>query len=415
MTDIDRLLKRWLAAGVLTAEAAAGIRAFEAKQVKEDGPGAAAPWQAMNAAGAQWQAMDAAGVKWQGIVALVLGAMLLACGVALFVSAHWDELGPVARLTVAMALVAVFHVCGGMARASFRGLSTALHAVGTVAAGASIALVGQIFNMEEHWPAAVLLWALAALAGWILLRDEAQEALALLLAPAWIVCEMAYAMERHIGQNVFVGRALLTWGVLYLTYFLGSRRHVVKGILFAAGAIAGLAGIALMVTGWESYAATETLVPFSTRVWAWVALGALPLAIAAFHRHKGLIPPALGVGLAIALPWSTRTWTVTQTLGARSSSHTQSEPNLTAYALVALLAVFLCWWGVREGSKALVNLGIVGFGMAVAWFYLSDILSRVGRSLGLITLGVLFLAGGWILEKMRRRILARMGGTEAAQ
>ena len=32
----------------------------------------------------------------------------------------------------------------------------------------------------------------------------------------------------------------------------------------------------------------------------------------------------------------------------------------------------------------------------------------MNRSLGLIGLGVLFLAGGWALEKMRRRILARM-------
>ncbi len=35
-------------------------------------------------------------------------------------------------------------------------------------------------------------------------------------------------------------------------------------------------------------------------------------------------------------------------------------------------------------------------------------MNELNRSLGLIGLGVLFLAGGWALEKMRRRILARM-------
>jgi hypothetical protein len=45
----------------------------------------------------------------------------------------------------------------------------------------------------------------------------------------------------------------------------------------------------------------------------------------------------------------------------------------------------------------------------VAWFYFSDILDKVGRSLGLIGLGVLFLAGGWALEKTRRSLVARMG------
>jgi hypothetical protein len=39
----------------------------------------------------------------------------------------------------------------------------------------------------------------------------------------------------------------------------------------------------------------------------------------------------------------------------------------------------------------------------------------MGRSLGLIGLGVLFLAGGWVLEKMRRRLLGRMRPTGASE
>lgn len=65
--------------------------------------------------------------------------------------------------------------------------------------------------------------------------------------------------------------------------------------------------------------------------------------------------------------------------------------------------------GSETGSRALVNLGIAGFAAAVTWFYFSDVFSALGRSLGLIGLGLLFLAGGWILERTRRRILARMG------
>ena len=68
----------------------------------------------------------------------------------------------------------------------------------------------------------------------------------------------------------------------------------------------------------------------------------------------------------------------------------------------------MIWWGVRQTSKALVNLGIVGFGLTVVWFYFSNILDKFGRSLGLIGLGVLFLAGGWALERMRRRLIAEM-------
>jgi uncharacterized membrane protein len=78
---------------------------------------------------------------------LILGGILLASGVALFVSAHWDELGPGWRYTLVILMVTVFHVGGALAREKYHGLSTALHAVGTTSTGAAIALIGQIFNI----------------------------------------------------------------------------------------------------------------------------------------------------------------------------------------------------------------------------------------------------------------------------
>jgi uncharacterized membrane protein len=389
MADIESLLNRWQTAGVLDTAAATRIRAFEEEQAK---PG---------------------GLRWQGMVALILGAILLGCGVVLFVSAHWDELGPAARFAIVIAMVAIFHLAGGYVRKDFLGLSTTLHAVGTVSTGAAIALVGQIFNIQEHWPAAVLMWALAALAGWILLRDQAQETLTLLLFPAWMLSELGFYMDGSIGEDVYIGRFLFVWAIFFLTFFLASKHKVVQGILFAVGAIAATTGVVLMLTGWVSWSSEQSFIPFSTRVWAWIALAALPLAIAAFHGHKGLTPPALAVAFSIALPWCNRTWSETYNWGNGGKGvFTRTEPNLAAHALVALFAVFLCWWGVRLASKALVNLGIVGFAVAVAWFYFSDIWDKMNRSLSLIGLGVLFLAGGWALEKMRRRILAGMESSE---
>lgn len=302
-------------------------------------------------------------------------------------------MSPGARYVLVLAIVAVFHVGGGLARESFPGLSTVLHAVGTLAVGPAVALVGQTFNIEAHWPAAVLVWALAALAGWMLLRDQAQQTLALLLMPEWMVCELAYHADGYIGDSVYVGRVLFTWAILYLTFFVGSRRKVVEGFLFAAGAIAAVSGVAAMLSNWASWSAGQSFIPFGTRAWAWIAIAALPLVIAAFHGHKGLIPMAAAVAFALTLPWCS----------------TKAEPNLLAHVLVAGFAVFLCAWGVKLASRSLVNLGIAGFAAAVTWFYFSDVFSALGRAFGLIGLGILFLAGGWVLEKTRRGILARMG------
>jgi uncharacterized membrane protein len=406
MPDIEGLLSRWQSAGVLEADAANRIRAWEAEQKHRSESSAAAPVQPV----------QVTGIRWQGVVALVLGGILLGTGVILFVSAHWDELSRGGRFALVLAMVTVFHLGGALVRDRYRGLSTALHAVGTVSTGAAIALVGQIFNIEEHWPAAILLWAIAALAGWALLHDEAQQTLTLLLFPAWIFCEFEYYSEPHIGQGVYLGRFLFVWAILYLTFFLGSRRKVAQGILITAGAITAVSGTFLMLEGWHSWSATQTFIPFSTRFWGWAAIAGLPLVVAAFKGHRGLIPPTAAIALAIALPWAQRVWIETyDSRNGKQYSFTRTEPSLLAYALVAAFAVFLIYWGVRQATRALVNLGIVYFGLAVGWFYFSNIFDKVGRSLGLIGLGVLFLAGGWALEKMRRRLLARMQPAQEAR
>jgi hypothetical protein len=392
MTDIEALLNRWQTAGVLEAGSADRIRAYESENKQP------------------------VGLRWQGKIALILGALLLGCGVALFVSAHWDDIGPGARLAVVAGMIAVFHLAGGFTRTGFPGLSTSLHAVGTVAAGAGIALVGQIFNIQEHWPAAVLMWAVAALVGWILLRDEAQQTLALLLVPAWMFSELEFSTDHHIGQIPYLGRFLLVWAILYLTMFIGSQRKVVQGILFAAAAIAAVAGTAMLLFGWRSWSFISTPIPAGPRFWGWVVIAALPLFVSVFRLRRSMLPVAAAISLALALPWCQRIWTEHYGFGnGYSSNFVRNEPNLLAHALVAAFAVFMIWWGVRQVSRALVNLGIVYFAIAVGWFYFSSIFDKVGRSVGLIGLGILFLAGGWILEKTRRGLLAHMQQTSVSQ
>jgi uncharacterized membrane protein len=388
MADFERHLTRWQTAGLLDSVAVSRIRAYEREQKKSAG-------------------QDAKSVGWQVIVALILGAILLACGVALFVSAHWDKIGSLTRLALVAAMVSLFHLGGGWARGRFQGLSTALHAVGTLSTGAAIALVGQIFNIEEHWPAAILMWAVAALFGWILLHDEAQQTLTLLLFPAWMLSEFSYYADGHIGENVYIGRFLVVWAVLYLTFFIGSERKILRGILFASAAIGGLTGVILLLAGWRSWG-EATYLPLGLRTWGWVEIAAIPLLFAVFKFSKSVIPVAASIAFSIALPWCQHIWKDLYTV----NYVVYSEPNLAAHALVAAFCVFLIWWGVRLASQALVNLGIVGFAITVFWFYFSDIFDKLDRSLGLIGLGILFLAGGWALEKTRRNLIGGMKNAE---
>ena len=404
MHDYETFLNRWESAGVLDPDVASRIRRWESGQQTAPDIGASE----------RKTETRESGLAWQGRLALILGGILLASGIVLFVSSHWDQLGPGMRYGLVMAMVTIFHLGGGIARDRFPATSSTLHAVGTVSTGAAIALVGQIFNIQEHWPAAILLWAIAAFCGWVLLRDQAQQTLSLLLVPSWLICEWGYAVEGHIGAQVYFGRFLFVWAILYLTLFIESDRRIVRGILFGVSAIAAVGSMFFLLDSWRSWYGMQPFPPLHTRIWGWIIIAVIPLLFSVARIRKATIPVLASIVFVIALPWCERIWTEHYNYGNTYGSYTRAEPNLLAHGLVAGFCVFLIWWGVREASRGLVNFGVVAFGATVAWFYFSDLFDKLGRSLGLIGLGILFLAGGWALEKTRRGLLAHIAQGPAA-
>jgi uncharacterized membrane protein len=380
MQTFERYLNRWRDAGLIDEATASSIRAYESADTRPSGR------------------------RWQVILALVLGGILLGAGVLLFVAANWDDVSPGWRLTLVLAMLALFHGAGIVAKERFAGFATTIHAVGTVAAGAAIALVGQIFNMQEHWPAAVMLWALCALAGWWLLGDQFQQTLSLLLVPAWLISEWMDRASVYDGAQVYLARMIAVLAAVYLTGFLHSRRRVVFGILFGVSAIALCVCVGILSDGWTYYRYGQHqwgFLPAHLRVIVFVIL-LLTVGFGWFVGRRSVVPAGVVALMVFVLPWAQ---SVVESEGFQGYRLKHSEANLFAYALVAATAVFLAWWGVREGSKVMVNYGIAVFALTVMWFYFSSIMDKLGRSLGLIMLGVLFLVGGWLLEKMRRKLV----------
>jgi uncharacterized membrane protein len=379
MQDSETWLARWQTAGLLDDATAAAIRTYEQSHAKPSSR------------------------RWQVLVALIFGAILLGAGVLLFVAAHWDRLSPMARMLLVLAMLVFFHGLGMLTRNRFAGFATAMHGVGTLSAGAAIALVGQIFNMQEHWPSAVMLWALCAAFGWALLRDQFQQTLTLLLVPAWIVSEWMDRANDYGGGTTYLARLLAVVGAVYLTGFLRSRRRGVFSILFAAGALLLPVAVIVLSWGWSLAGYGRQSLPLSYRLWV-IGLEFLAIAAGGFLDCKSWAPVLLVAAMTWALPWA-QTNFVDKTAG-RSWSH--SEPSVLAYALPAGAAVFLVWWGIRNLAKPIVNFGMVAFALTVMWFYFASVMDKLDRSLGLIGLGILFLAGGWALEYTRRRIVAGM-------
>jgi uncharacterized membrane protein len=362
--DWEPHLRRWTDAALVDPATADRIRAWESQRV------------------------PAAGFRWPTLVALAFGALLIGAGVLLFVSAHWDALSPGQRMALVLAMVAVFHVGGALAADTFRSLSVTLHTIGTVVLGAGIALAGQIFNLSEHWPSAILLWAAGAALAWALLRHWTQAALVAILFPLWLASEWTLRMsEAQSAYFAPVAVGVCALSVSYLTARRTTADHALRK------ALAWIGGLALLPSAASLAIHEWTNMPLSQGVgiaWAIALVG--PLAAAFLLRGPGARWNALAIG-----------WAALVSLASR-----QTHDHLLTYVLYAAGSIGLALWGVAEVRSERINLGFAGFAITLTAFYFSDVMDKLGRSASLIGLGLLFLGGGWLLERMRRRLIARI-------
>jgi uncharacterized membrane protein len=84
--------------------------------------------------------------------------------------------------------------------------------------------------------------------------------------------------------------------------------------------------------------------------------------------------------------------------------------NIASYVACAIAAIGLVSWGLREQRRERINLGMAGFAITIIVFYFSNVMDKLGRSASLVGFGLLFLLGGWKLEQLRRKLVARTAG-----
>lgn len=384
---IEKKVERWLRAGVVDSATAERIRKHEAEHSARERQ------------------------RWPVHIALALGGLLVCAGILLFVAAHWEELSPSWRFTLVLVLVGFFPVAGALTAERFRALSLTLHVIGTICVGAGIFLAAQIFNLQEHWPNAILMWAIGAVAGWMLVQHWSQAILVAVLVPAWLIGEWEVRTDEYrLGQFVVAAGMLL----LALTYLsaIDSRKDSKERI-----ALGWVGGIALLPCGvWAFVERSENwrwwmnlpAAPHGVRMTAWsIALGA-PLLLALLLRGR-----TSWMNL-ISAAWVLLIGTVHPTgADGRAGLLSFSWDALGGYVLAGLGALGLVAWGFVEKRSERINLGIAGFALTVTVFYFSDVMDKLGRSASLIGMGVLFLLGGWSLERLRRRLVGEMQRREA--
>lgn len=314
----------------------------------------------------------------------------------LFVAAHWDALSPDSRFLLVLSMIAAFHA-GAAATSGHPGLSMALHAAGTGSLGAGVYLAGQIFNIEEHWPGAIMLWSLGAALGLALLRDWPHVLWVAVLVPAWLWGEWMEVQPSDAFSERLAPAAvgLVVLAFAYLMARSDRNDAVWRSALARLGASALIPAAAVLgIRAYEGPGRSDPPEPMALVI-AWAVALLLPFATGWLVRGRK------AAYLLPALVWAF----------AVSRIEARSDPGeLALYVSCAVGAIGVVAWGLMDRQPLPVNVGILGFALSVAGFYFSTMFDKLGRSLGLIGMGVIFLGGGWLLERTRRRLIDRIEG-----
>ena len=145
-----------------------------------------------------------------------------------------------------------------------------------------------------------------------------------------------------------------------------------------------------------SYAPQSWMRPGSSSQFAvaWGIALAVPLAAAVVLRKREAWLNAAGALWAIVLV----------------NVYVLQRARILIYPWLAIGCLGLAFWGVRERRAALVNFAAAGFALTVMVFYFETVMTKMGRAASLIGLGALFLVGGYLIERLRRRMVGNLKG-----
>ena len=373
-------LRRWLQAELIDADVAEAIQRWEDSQLKQS---------------------KHSSVRHLAVpirLSILLGSLLLAAGLLLFVSAHWDQMPPLWRVSLLLFIVIALHAGGAWFAERFQLLALGLHAVGTVAFGAGVFLCAQIFHLDVLWSFrwGLLLWSFGAAAGWKLLRQWPQLALLSLLLPGWIAALIMFEVDRLSSSEADWAVVPIAAGALLtsLTYFTAPDRTPLTPARSVLMWMGGLALVPAAVT-WAVVATGLDLPALGQPLWlsllVWVVTLGGPVILGWWLRPHRFWP------LALAAIWMVLDLVI-QVQGF----------SVLSFAWWGVGSVGLMLWGSTEARAERVNIGTVLLATTLIGFYVTEVIGRFDRSLSLLGLGLFFLVGGWGLNRLRQALLPNL-------
>ena len=378
-------------------------------------------------------------------IILLLGVICIAFGVMTFVAANWDQMSNLFR--VGLLFAALWASWGLSVWLRVRGHSWASQLFVLLACaifGASIMLIGQIYQIQGKPKDAVWLWALGTFVAAFLTRSVPALALAVMAITVWALMDfnlfgkpdgfeyafIAYWLAGAAGAWWMASRftahilmlSLSIW-LLFLVFHLGevdggrADLTALFGVLFAAFALISLALYSLgdkqWFKGFEPAAIVHLFLLVGALVFFWYMATDMRwngdwrnVSAASWPGLLGVAVTAIFAGLGYQQKnphWYDLAVTVAFTaLAAALSLALQRVPFLMEAYMLAL-SIWVIRMGWRLEYRALSTLGFLAFSGVMLLLYFETLGSLLGTSLFYLGAGILLLIGAIVIPKLARR------------
>jgi uncharacterized membrane protein len=371
---------------------------------------------------ARFRLKEDGGNRFLAIVS-IFGAVLIAAGLALLISAHWNEIPRGVKIAVGILLMLGAHGLGWWlreARRQYPLAGEALHFLGSGLFLANIALLGQIYNIVSRPPDAFLLWWIGLAALPWLLRSKAQYVLLLFAFGiwfglevnqhgAWICCETV----RQLLLYALLGLAWLGAGYcLRATSFPEFAPVTEKLGLFVFLAF-------LYPLTWKEFFGWATP---EVRPWTFPVLGAIALLLLAggIRNLRALVPQwrwtwfaaLLGMAIFMATAWF-GCWNTYGPSGFRYFNRIEPWSYVPGVILLFVFCLLQIQAGLQERSPFMVNLGVVFIALDILAAYLDLFGSMTRTGVMFLISGVFLILFSVYLERKRRALMQQLQHTEA--
>lgn len=397
----------------------------------------------------------------------LLGVLLLGSGVILFFAANWDVMSKLSRLGLLLGALWVAYGAAGffLQRGAMPWLGQAFVLLGVLLFGANIMLIAQLYHINAHFPNGVLLWALGGLLAAALMGSQGSVVAALALALLWSWMEIfQFRWAFHwpflvllllAGVPVLRRRWHFALHVTCITFICWSafvfiqsidRFHpdllllyllhlylLTYGLLFFLGWLAGAFDRARwLTTSAQRYTLVVVLALLFGLTFPDLYEGVLRWKVSDLG---GFVPWLAAQGAAMTLMAGLMLWGRRQCIGAEygpwvawglgwlllelvllGANVLYMHPGLAVAHNLLYFAglLWLIYAGAQVGDRFVVNVAFVFFTLALLTRYLDTFWTLLDRAVFFIVGGLLLIAGGYFLERQRRKlnreILAQQGG-----